>query len=107
MNNVVNIDLYRWSKIVLCIRCASIKFFIRQYYLNVLYLAYMDCNNDSKAFIKRYQLFYSLSPSSGPVILSQLINKYKLIEKIETDVYIFTPLSCEILSYIDEQLTQK
>ena len=65
----------------------------------------MDCNNDSKAFIKRYQLFYSLSPSSGPVILSQLINKYKLIEKIDHDIYMFTPLSIEVLNYIDEQLS--
>ena len=82
------------------------KYKIQVFVLNCLYIAYWFNKKDFSLYLTRSSLGKSVARSYRSKNVTRLID-FKLIEKIDHDIYIFTPLSCEILSYIDEQLTQK
>jgi|GEM_PF-6429330 len=92
------------GRLVLYIRCAAIKFRIKQYYLYLLYVCYMQYKYDSKAYISRYVITFTLKPSSVGKVINDLI-KLNLLVRISFDTFCFTSYSIEVLNYIDSQLS--
>jgi hypothetical protein len=92
-------------KILLIIRRAACKYRTKQYYLYCIYMAYLYVKSDNTAYLSRYILGMSISKSGIYTIMGSLC-KLNLLLKIESDVYKFTPLSIEIIQYIDSELTK-
>ena len=91
-------------KLLLYIRRAACKYRMKQYYLYCIYMAYLYVKLDNKAYLSRYILGMSISKSGIYSVMANLC-KIDLLIKVESDVYKFTPLACEIINYIDSQLS--
>ena len=92
------------AKLVLYVRCAARKYRIKQYYLFILYLSYTYYSKDLKVYLSRYVLGLSLSTRSISKVIGDLV-RLNLLTRVSTDTFSYTPLACDIINYIDSQLS--
>lgn len=98
----MNVDQY--TNLILITRQTARKYIIKVFEVNCIYIAYLNNKKDSSIYLNRYMLGRSVAKSYSCKNASQL-TIHKLIEKVDNNTYLFTPLACEMLSYIDEQLS--
>jgi len=106
MNDYIKLnEVIQIAKLIKTVRSAAYKYHVKQYHINCFYIAYIASNSDIHAYIKGYQFSLSVAPLSKCKVLDQML-KLKLIERVQRNLYVFTPLSIEIIKYIDSELAK-
>ena len=97
----MNIDNY--IDLILITRQTARKYKIKVFEINCIYTSYLINKKDTSMYLNRFILGRTIAKSYRCKNANQLI-MHGLINKIESDVYLFTPLAVDVLNYIDEQL---